>query len=54
MPWQDSSSGYTTLPLFIYKLLTVEQAEGFTCLHGTSHGVGSYLNVHEGPIGIGP
>lgn len=22
--------------------------------HGTSHGVGSYLNVHEGPIGIGP
>ncbi|ODV79660.1 X-Pro aminopeptidase [Suhomyces tanzawaensis NRRL Y-17324] len=22
--------------------------------HGTSHGVGSFLNVHEGPIGIGP
>ncbi|GEQ67868.1 hypothetical protein JCM33374_g1534 [Metschnikowia sp. JCM 33374] len=22
--------------------------------HGTAHGVGSYLNVHEGPIGIGP
>lgn len=22
--------------------------------HGTSHGVGLYLNVHEGPIGIGP
>lgn len=22
--------------------------------HGTSHGVGAYLNVHEGPIGIGP
>lgn len=22
--------------------------------HGTSHGIGSYLNVHEGPIGIGP
>ncbi|KAI3402378.2 AMPP [Candida oxycetoniae] len=21
--------------------------------HGTSHGVGAYLNVHEGPIGIG-
>jgi Xaa-Pro aminopeptidase len=21
--------------------------------HGTGHGVGSYLNVHEGPIGIG-
>lgn len=22
--------------------------------HGTSHGVGAYLNVHEGPIGLGP
>ena len=22
--------------------------------HGTAHGVGSFLNVHEGPIGIGP
>lgn len=22
--------------------------------HGTSHGIGSYLNVHEGPVGIGP
>lgn len=22
--------------------------------HGTAHGVGLYLNVHEGPIGIGP
>lgn len=21
-------------------------------LHGTGHGIGSYLNVHEGPIGI--
>ena len=21
--------------------------------HGTGHGVGSYLNVHEGPIGVG-
>lgn len=21
--------------------------------HGTGHGVGSYLNVHEGPAGIG-
>ena len=23
--------------------------EGLNCLHGTGHGVGSYLNVHEGP-----
>ena len=22
--------------------------------HGTAHGIGAYLNVHEGPIGIGP
>jgi Xaa-Pro aminopeptidase len=22
--------------------------------HGTGHGVGSFLNVHEGPAGIGP
>lgn len=22
--------------------------------HGTSHGIGAYLNVHEGPIGLGP
>lgn len=29
------------------------QAEGLDYRHGTGHGVGSYLNVHEGPIGIG-
>ncbi|KAF2868411.1 putative Xaa-Pro aminopeptidase P [Massariosphaeria phaeospora] len=28
-------------------------AEGLDFRHGTGHGVGSYLNVHEGPIGIG-
>ena len=28
-------------------------AEGMDYRHGTGHGVGSYLNVHEGPIGIG-
>lgn len=27
--------------------------EGLDFLHGTGHGIGSYLNVHEGPIGIG-
>lgn len=26
---------------------------GLDFRHGTGHGVGSYLNVHEGPIGIG-
>lgn len=26
---------------------------GLNYRHGTGHGVGSYLNVHEGPIGIG-
>ena len=25
---------------------------GLDYLHGTGHGVGCYLNVHEGPIGI--
>ena len=28
-------------------------AKGLDYRHGTGHGVGSYLNVHEGPIGIG-
>ncbi|BFZ59617.1 hypothetical protein YB2330_000631 [Saitoella coloradoensis] len=27
--------------------------DGLNYLHGTGHGVGSYLNVHEGPPGIG-
>ncbi|KAI9791968.1 MAG: hypothetical protein M1816_003237 [Peltula sp. TS41687] len=27
--------------------------EGLDYRHGTGHGVGSYLNVHEGPVGIG-
>lgn len=27
---------------------------GLDYAHGTSHGVGAYLNVHEGPIGISP
>lgn len=28
-------------------------AKGLDYRHGTGHGVGAYLNVHEGPIGIG-
>ncbi|UNI19719.1 Xaa-Pro aminopeptidase [Purpureocillium takamizusanense] len=31
----------------------VYQRNGLDYRHGTGHGVGSYLNVHEGPIGIG-
>lgn len=27
---------------------------GLDYLHGTGHGVGCYLNVHEGPMSIGP
>ena len=27
--------------------------EGLDYNHGTGHGVGAYLNVHEGPQGIG-
>ncbi|KAI5306705.1 hypothetical protein KEM56_007514 [Ascosphaera pollenicola] len=26
---------------------------GLDYMHGTGHGVGSYLNVHEGPMGVG-
>lgn len=28
-------------------------SRGLDYRHGTGHGIGSYLNVHEGPIGIG-
>ncbi len=31
----------------------MQQQEGLDYRHGTGHGVGSYLNVHEGPFGIG-
>jgi len=27
-------------------------ANGLDYKHGTGHGVGSYLNVHEGPVGV--
>jgi len=27
-------------------------ADGLDYLHGTGHGVGAFLNVHEGPQGI--
>ena len=39
--------------LFQFAMLTSKQEEGLDYRHGTGHGVGSYLNVHEGPIGIG-
>lgn len=29
-------------------------ANGLDYKHGTGHGIGAYLNVHEGPIGISP
>ncbi|ORX43011.1 Creatinase/aminopeptidase [Hesseltinella vesiculosa] len=39
-----------------YQLDTLARAplwkEGLNYRHGTGHGVGAYLNVHEGPIGI--
>jgi len=28
--------------------------DGITYNHGTGHGVGAFLGVHEGPVGIGP
>jgi Xaa-Pro aminopeptidase len=39
--------------LIQFHRLTYQQEEGLDYRHGTGHGVGSYLNVHEGPIGIG-
>ncbi len=39
--------------ILTYKPLTVLKEEGLDYRHGTGHGVGSFLNVHEGPIGIG-
>ncbi len=29
-------------------------ADGVTYNHGTGHGVGAFLSVHEGPVGFGP
>lgn len=40
--------------VFCFARLTINvQKWGLDYRHGTGHGVGSYLNVHEGPIGIG-
>lgn len=40
-----------------YQLDTLARAplwqDGLDFRHGTGHGVGAYLNVHEGPHGIG-
>ena len=27
--------------------------DGLNYLHGTGHGMGAFLNVHEGPFGVG-
>lgn len=45
----EGSNGYmldTFARQFLWK-------EGLDYRHGTGHGIGAYLNVHEGPIGIG-
>jgi len=39
--------------IFWSNVLHFPQKAGLDYRHGTGHGVGSYLNVHEGPIGIG-
>lgn len=38
---------------FYLRYANVLQKAGLDYRHGTGHGVGSFLNVHEGPIGIG-
>lgn len=45
----QGTTGYLLDPMarqFLWK-------DGLNFLHGTGHGVGSFLNVHEGPHGIG-
>jgi hypothetical protein len=32
---------------------TLRRQDGLTYGHGTGHGIGAYLNVHEGPCGVG-
>ena len=54
MDWRDNSSGYVCLfAVSDSETNSCLQKEGLDYRHGTGHGVGSYLNVHEGPIGIG-
>ncbi|GAA6030782.1 hypothetical protein JCM8097_008874 [Rhodosporidiobolus ruineniae] len=45
----ETTSGYQLDPLARLALWK----EGLDYRHGTGHGVGSFLNVHEGPMGIG-
>ncbi|KAJ1987066.1 hypothetical protein GGI25_000190 [Coemansia spiralis] len=45
----DGTSGYVLDPLARLPLWQL----GLDFRHGTGHGVGSFLNVHEGPQGIG-
>lgn len=45
--------GKVTPLQFLLYLLIPSQEYGLDYRHGTGHGVGSFLNVHEGPIGIG-
>ncbi|KAF2094013.1 putative Xaa-pro aminopeptidase P [Rhizodiscina lignyota] len=49
MKWPKGVSGFA-LDMSARQFLW---AEGLDYRHGTGHGVGSFLNVHEGPIGIG-
>jgi Xaa-Pro aminopeptidase len=38
----------------IHKILHLKQDYVWLYFrHGTGHGIGAYLNVHEGPIGVG-
>lgn len=46
----EKSTGYMLDPLARQPM----QEYGYDYNHGPGHGVGSYLNVHEGPVYIGP
>lgn len=47
--FREGSTGYMLDPLARQPM----QKYGYDYNHGTGHGVGSYLNVHEGPMYIG-
>lgn len=49
--WVSSNASSVMRLWFLYA--NAQQKAGLDYRHGTGHGVGSFLNVHEGPIGIG-
>lgn len=51
--WVSLAWVYTACCVLAMLTNPTQQKRGLDYRHGTGHGVGSFLNVHEGPIGIG-